>query len=467
MRSISVKITLVLVVVSLIGALFTSFYIQNQTQKAFDSFLLGQDQQSLVEALEEHYSINKNWENVDQVYQKVFPGLLHNPGGDGPGNSNRPNEKYGAPFLLASPTGKILYFKSGPGTSNQVGNIPNAELEKGIPIEVDGELVAWLVPAPFQNPRNNSQQNFLGTVQQGLIISSLVTLLIALTLGGLLIQSFTKPIRKLANATEIVAGGDLGYQVDIHSRDELGKLADSFNLMSADLEKSDQARKQMTADIAHDLRTPLTIIKGYTEALSEGKMAGSQEIYQVIHQQTKHLNYLIDDIKTLSLLDSEELTFQLQNIDPKTILNQIEVGFSPLVKEKEIQFTINKDLVLPRVELDPDRLTQILGNLVNNAIHVLPPGGKIELSAKADPENLILQVSDNGPGISENDLALIFNRSFRTDKSRVSNQGSSGLGLSITKKLVESQGGIITVQSKLGSGTTFQIKFPSARSNPR
>ncbi|MCJ7717960.1 MAG: HAMP domain-containing protein, partial [Anaerolineales bacterium] len=334
MRSISVKITLVLVVVSLAGALFTSFYIQNRTQKAFDSFIRDQDQGVLVEALKEHYLINNTWENVDQVFQSVFPAVFHNKqAGDGTGNPNRSNENIGAPFILASPTGKVLYFKPGPGSSNPIGNIPKAELEIGIPIEIEGELLAWLVPAPFQNPRNNNQENFLGTVQQGLIISSLVTLLIALILGGVLIQSFTRPIRKLATATEIVASGDLGYQVDIHSRDELGKLAASFNMMSADLEKSDQARKQMTADIAHDLRTPLTIMQGYTEALSEGKMSSSQEIYQVMHQQTKHLKYLIEDLKTLSLLDSEELTFQVQNIDPTIILNHIEVGFSHLVKE--------------------------------------------------------------------------------------------------------------------------------------
>ena len=112
-----------------------------------------------------------------------------------------------------------------------------------------------------------------------------------------MIQSFTQPIRKLAGATEKVASGELGFQVDIDSKDELGKLASSFNSMSSDLEKADLARKQMTADIAHDLRTPLSIMQGYTEAMSEGKMTGSQEIYQMMHQQAKHLNYLIDDLK--------------------------------------------------------------------------------------------------------------------------------------------------------------------------
>ncbi len=319
-----------------------------------------------------------------------------------------------------------------------------------------------MVPAPSQRPRNNTQQNFLGTVQDGLIISSIVTLLIALILGGFLIQSFTQPIRKLAGATEKVAGGELGFQVDINSKDELGKLASSFNRMSSDLEKADLSRKQMTADIAHDLRTPLTIMQGYTEAMSEGKMAGSQEIYQVMHQQAKHLNYLIDDLKTLSLLDSEELAFQIQNIDPANILQQVESAFSPLAREKGIQLTLTKDQILPRVNLDPGRLTQILGNLINNALQVLSSGGKIEISARQEGKELVLEVIDDGPGISDENQQLIFNRSFRTDKSRSSENNSSGLGLAITKKLVDAQGGEITVKSTPGEKTIFRVTFPTS-----
>lgn len=458
MRSISVKITLVLVVVSLAGALFTSFYIQNRTKDAFDTFIRDQDQQVLVEALTEHYLVQGSWEDAHLVFLNVFPSITHNNQGEGsPPNAPGMN----APFILTSPLGEILDTSPGPGSPKPGSSIPMDEIKRiGIPLKVEENIIGWLVPASIQGPRNNNQRNFLGTVQQGLIISSLVTLLIALTLGGFLIQSFTRPIRKLAGATEKVADGELGYQVDIQSRDELGKLASSFNSMSSDLEKADLARKQMTADIAHDLRTPLTIMQGYTEAMSEGKMAGSQEIYQVMHQQAKHLNYLIDDLKTLSLLDSEELAFQIQSIDPSFILQQVESAFSPLAMEKGIQLTLAGDQKLPRVNLDPDRLTQILGNLINNAIQVLSPGGKIDVSALQEGEKLVLKVADNGPGISDENLPLIFNRSFRADQSRASGNGSSGLGLSITKKLVEAQGGSISVESVVGTGTTFLIEFP-------
>jgi signal transduction histidine kinase len=458
MRSISVKITLVLVVVSLIGALFTSFYIQNRTQKAFESFIQGQDQQDLVEALSNHYAAQGSWEDVYLVFQDVFPSIQHANQGQGP-QENAPNASY--PFLLASPTGEVLDTRPGSRGPKTNSSIPMDRLNQGIPLEFEGKTVGWLLPAAYQGPRNNNQQNFLGTVQQGLIISSVVSLLIALTLGGFLIQSFTKPIRKLADATEAVASGELGYQVEINSGDELGRLASSFNSMSTDLEKADLARKQMTADIAHDLRTPLTIMQGYTEALSEGKLAGSEGIFQTMHHQAQHLSYLIDDLKTLSLLDAGELTFQSQLIDPLLVLRQIESAFAPLAREKGIRLNLEAEQNLPRVNLDPERLTQILGNLISNAIQVLPSDGKLDISAHQEGEYLILKVADDGPGISDENLPLIFNRSFRADKSRASENGSSGLGLAITKKLVEAQDGSISVQSAPGAGTTFQVAFPA------
>jgi signal transduction histidine kinase len=456
MRSISVKITLVLIVVSLIGAVFTAFFVQNRTQTAFDQFIHDQDQGVLVDRLTEHYLENGSWVDANRVFQEVFPFTKHNPGDGNPGN--QPNMP--APFFLASPEGIVLTGVPGAGGPKPGNQIPIPELKNGIPLEVNGVIAGWLLPVQMQRPRNNNQQAFLGTVQQGLIISALVTLLIALALGGFLIQSFTRPIRKLASATEKVAAGELGYQVDHQSRDELGKLAASFNSMSADLEKSDRARKQMTADIAHDLRTPLTILQGYTEVLSDGKMEGTPEIYQTMHQQAQHLSYLINDLKTLSLLDSGELNLQIQNIDPIPLLEQVNAAYQPLAAEKQVQVISDLQPALPRVDLDPDRLTQILGNLINNALEVLSPGGNLRISAFTAENQLVLQVEDDGPGISETDLPQIFNRSFRADRSRSGN-GSSGLGLSITQKLVESQGGAIEVDSVLGKGTTFTVRFPA------
>jgi signal transduction histidine kinase len=460
MRSITIKIIMVLVIVSLVGAIFSAIFLQYRTREAFDTFIRDQDQQILMNALTDHYMTNQSWENVDQVFKNFYDVRQ----GHGPmkGHQNKPVNTPGPPFLLASPSGVVI--TTGPNSGGiKPGNIvPLGELDRGIPIEVEGEVVGYLLPVPFPKNRSITQRDFLGAVQQGLIISSLVTLLIALVLGGILILSFTRPIRKLVEGTNKVASGDLGYQVNIRSSDELGQLADSFNNMSKDLQKADRGRKQMTADIAHDLRTPLSILHGYTEAMSEGKLAGNPEIYQVLHQQTQHLNYLIDDLRTLSLLDSEELQFQIQDIDPELILTNTHRAFQPLAKEKGIQLTLDIKNKLHRVNLDPDRFTQILGNLINNAFAVLPEGGNVRLSARSDSSSVMFEIVDDGPGISDQDLPHIFGRHFMTDKSRIQEGGSSGLGLAITKKLVDAQGGSIEVQSQLGHGTTFGINFPAA-----
>lgn len=461
MRSISLKITLVLVIVSLAGALFTAFYLQNRTRQAFDDFIRLQDQDLLVSALTDYYRSTGSWDGVEEVFQEIYSTGRHgyqNRGGMGMDPQNKPFST-GLPFVLASPSGLILSGGSNSGEMMHGMMLTSSQLDSGIPIEVDGENAGWLVPAPFPKDRNNPQANFLSTVREGLLISSLVTLLIALILGGVLIQSFTRPIRKLADATASVAGGDLGYQVEIHSSDELGQLAESFNAMSADLQRADQARKQMTADIAHDLRTPLSVLSGYTEAMSAGKLNGSQEIYQIMHQQTQHLNYLIDDLRTLSLLDSNELGFQIQRVAPGEALEKIQAAFSALAAEKGIQLTAQIPQDLPQIDLDPDRLNQILGNLINNSLNVVQRGGEVRLSARARGDQLEIEVWDNGPGIEPEHLDHIFDRFYRIDKSRQSD-GSSGLGLAITRKLVQAMGGFIKAASDPGIGTAFSITFP-------
>ncbi len=479
MRSISIKIFLVLIVISLVGALFTTFYIEFRTRNAFDTFIRDQNQYQLADHLITYYQENGSWENVDDVFREFYAsnpvgnqGGSQGTGSEGAGlqgtgsqgrNPNRPGESQPPlpPFVLADRSGLIVG-----GITNHPGfelgsSLPDKEIENSLALEIEGEVRGYLAAVPITPNRNIIQQTFLETVQQGLLISSLATLLIALVLGGILIISFTRPIRKLVDATERVASGELGYQVAIKSNDELGRLADSFNSMSQDLKNADRSRKQMTADIAHDLRTPLSILHGYTEAMNEGKLEGTPEIYGVMHQQAQHLNYLIDDLRTLSLLDSEELSFQTQNIDPAIILHQTLAAFQPLGQEKRLTISLDVQDQLQRLNLDPDRLTQILGNLVSNAVNVLPEGGRIWIKAWNEEDQVAIEIRDDGRGISAEDLPHIFDRHYRVDKSRSRRPRSSGLGLAITKKLVEAQGGVISAWSEVGQGTSFRIHFPT------
>ena len=249
--------------------------------------------------------------------------------------------------------------------------------------------------------------------------------------------------------------------MDIQSRDELGELGESFNQMSTDLADSNRKRRQQTADIAHDLRTPLSVVLGYTEALSEGKLEGSQEIFNVVHQEVRHLNHLINDLRTLSLADAGDLPLNLQDISPRSLLERTASAFQEQAGSQgiDLQMQLPENPLMMRV--DPERMAQVLGNLVSNALFYTAAGGRITLSAADQGENVLISVSDTGPGIDPADLANVFDRFYRADSSR-QHDGGAGLGLSIARSLVELQGGRISVQSQPGQGTCFDIKLPAA-----
>jgi signal transduction histidine kinase len=247
--------------------------------------------------------------------------------------------------------------------------------------------------------------------------------------------------------------------VQVRSQDELGELAQAFNQMSRQLESAIQARRQMTADIAHDLRSPLTVIQGYTEALSDGKLEGNEEVYQILHQETQQLSRLIDDLRLLSLADAGELPLALQAVDPRVLLERAQARFQIQAARNQVDLQLEAHEPLAPIRVDSERMAQVLDNLIQNALRYTSPGGTIWLRATQDARQVLLEVSDNGAGIAAHDLPRIFDRFYRADPSRSQN-GQSGLGLAIVKSLIELQGGNIAVLSAPGKGTTFTITFP-------
>jgi signal transduction histidine kinase len=256
-----------------------------------------------------------------------------------------------------------------------------------------------------------------------------------------------------------VAKGALGRQVEVRSRDELGTLAESFNLMSTDLARASSLRRQMTADIAHDLRTPLSVILGYTEALREGKLSGEQDIYDTLYAEAQHLQRLIDDLRTLSLADAGELPLARQVVAPHSLLDRAASAYRAQAETQHIALVVQANPDLPEVAVDPERMAQVLGNLLSNALRFTPAGGAITLSATAQGKMVQLGVADTGSGIAADDLPRVFERFYRADTSR-QHDGSSGLGLAIAKSIVEAHGGSINVASTRGVGTTFTLTLP-------
>jgi signal transduction histidine kinase len=329
-----------------------------------------------------------------------------------------------------------------------------------LPIVVDGEVVGRLRFRFPPIPAGSPEAEFLSRTLRSILLGLSIATLIALVLSFFLARTLSRPIRALTAATRAMAQGAFGTQVDVRTHDELGELGQAFNQMSTDLARSLHLRRQMTADIAHDLRTPLSVILGYTEALNDGKFVADPAIYAILHDEAQHLSRLIDDLRMLSLADAGELPLQRNPTAPRELLERAAVAHRVQAEQQGVTLTVAAPSDLPRVDVDPERMQQVLGNLVSNALRYTPAGGQIALRGDVAGGQVTLHVQDNGSGIQPDDLPFIFERFYRGDRARSQN-GESGLGLPIARSLVEMHQGAITVASTLEEGTTFTISLPS------
>ena len=427
--------------------------VRQQTRSAFGEFLLTQEGQSLVNNLNLYYQAHGSWEGIaeDLPANQSAPPPNFNNGGDIRRDPMR--------FTLVGADRTVVYSR----TPDQIGKpMSSSDLERAVPLVVDGTTAGWLVmgPPPREWGPNSPEGLFLKNVNSATLLSALVAALLALSLGGLLAFTMTRSLRELTEATVEIAKGKFGMQVKVRTKDELGKLATSFNKMSLDMERATQARRQMTADIAHDLRSPLSVISGYAEALSDGKLPGTPETYTILYQETKQLSRLVEDLRLLSLADAGELSLILQPTDPQRILERVAIRHAVAAQQNGISLQVEARQGVPSVVVDAERIAQVLDNLIINAFRYTPQGGEVILRAKASNGATEIQVQDNGGGIAPEDLPHIFDRFYRGDKSRQDN-GESGLGLAIAKSIVEAHGGTIAVESVAGQGTVFTISLKS------
>ncbi len=294
----------------------------------------------------------------------------------------------------------------------------------------------------------------------------LVALLTALAIGIILARTLTRPARELTAALHRVAGGELRQAVHVRSHDELGELTAAFNRMSADLALANEQRRQMTADIAHELRTPVTVLAGYLEGLRDGVLSPTPERFAVLYDSAAHLRRLIEDLRTLSLSDAGELTLSRQPVEPGALLRRIAEVYQHQAEQQGVALRVETQDDLPPLNLDSERMVQVLSNLVSNALRYTPTGGSITLSARRAPQGTALSVRDTGQGIRPDALPHVFDRFYRADRSRAQSQGESGLGLPIARALVEAHGGTISVASQMGQETVFTILLPDASRAP-
>jgi signal transduction histidine kinase len=356
--------------------------------------------------------------------------------------------------------GNVVFSQGDPGATQRLLQDDQAHR---VPIEVDGSVVGQLILGPPRPPPGpgSPEAQFLLNITRVVTYSALGATVAALLLGILLARTLTRPIRELTAATQRLARGEFGQQVAVRARDELGQLAAAFNQMSAELAHAGELRRQMTADIAHELRTPLSIILGYTESLSDGKLPATQETFDIMHEEAQHLSRLIEDLRALSLAEAGELPLARHRITPRALLERVMLAHVPETRQRGISIDLDTQPGLPEIEVDAGRMAQVLENLMSNALRYTPEHGHITLSAGAEGNTVCLDVRDNGVGIAPEDLPYVFNRFYRADRSRQHTGRESGLGLAIARSIVEAHGGSISAASTVGEGTTFTITLPS------
>jgi len=447
--SLFVKLAGAFAIVSVLSIILSLVIFRIRALGEFNHYIRNRVDTEYAPQLANYYTARQGWDGVEAVFLNGDP-------------ARPPGPRWG--YTIVSAPANDVVFGTGSFVVGQ--SLNEGELQEAVPIVVNARPVGWLLVEPLrgETARSSPEAEFANQLTNTLALSFLISIGFALVAGIFSARALARPIHDLTAATRRVAQGELGVQVRATGRDELGQLAEAFNHMSADLAKATGLRRQMTADIAHELRTPLSVILGYAEALHDGKLTGSPEVFESLHVEARQLQRLVEDLRVLSLADAGELPLATEPIAPEALLERARLAFASQAARLDIALIIDVMPGLPPILIDPDRISQALGNLINNAFRYTPGGGKVSLLARLAGDNVEISVRDNGKGIDAEDLPHIFDRFYRVDQTRYAETGESGLGLAITKSIVEAHGGTIHAKSALTVGTTLILSLPVASS---
>jgi signal transduction histidine kinase len=438
----------------------------------------GETQRGYADSLGDYYAAHGNsWAGIDQRLDS--PPFVGSSGGF-------------VTYTLADTSGRVVASSD----QRQIGEQADVGMiKRGVPVEVNGARVGTLFvhSGPFSAPNAPSAPNaaarergpaFFRPIVRSFLIVGLVLASGLLLLAVFFAQRLSRPLGDITRAAQRLAGGQLDVQVRRAPIRELDELAQAFNAMARSLEQADKQRRQMTADIAHELRTPLTIIKGRLEGLQDGVYSPTPDEVDRLLGETALLERLIEDLRLLALAEAGQLPLYRELLDPLDLLESARSAFAGQAEAQNVALHVEAASDLPQIDADPQRMAQVLANLVANALRYTPEGGSITLCAAQEtkderrmtkdegnalqpfvlrPSSLVtLRVSDTGRGIDPEDLPHVFDRFYRADRSRTRGSGGAGLGLAITRQIVVAHGGLIWAESELGHGTTISIALPVA-----
>ncbi len=295
-----------------------------------------------------------------------------------------------------------------------------------------------------------------------IVVIALLAALVASGLGFFVADRMVRPIRRLQAAAGAMAAGNLSQRSGIANRtDEIGALGRSFDVLAETLEVSETTRKRFLQDAVHELRTPITVIEATTSAIIDGVYNPEPRHIETIRSQARLLSRIVDDLRTISLAEAGVLELRREPTEVASTLRRVAEGFRARAEASGVEIEVEAPEAVV-LDADPEKLRQVLGSLVDNALRYTPAGGQIVLAASAEASGVRFDVRDSGPGVAVEDLPHVFERFYQADPSRDRARGSSGLGLAIVKALAEAHGGIVGVENAVPSGADFWIRLPAA-----
>lgn len=304
-------------------------------------------------------------------------------------------------------------------------------------------------------------ESFAVAVNQILFIATAAALLTAVLVSSFVTRRLVGPIQRMKTASQRIAAGEYEERVEVPGEDELGALARSFNQMAQTLAETEERRRQLVGDVAHELRTPLTNIKGVMEGLMDGVLPADPSTFHQVEKEVTRLQRLVQDLEALSRAEAGQLLLERERVAPVTFIEGAAARLRPQYREKGVALEVQIPGTLPSVLADRWRMTQVMMNLLGNALQYTPTGGRVTVTALWDEDQLAVRVADTGIGIAPEDLPHLFDRFYRVDKSRSRAGGGSGIGLTIVRYLVEAHGGRVWAESAgLGEGSTFTFTLP-------
>ncbi len=402
----------------------------------------------LVEALESHYSSNGSWDNVDSVASSY----------NSRGGKNNPRGRVFALTLLDENL-HVVWSSAGRTIGTQ---FEKEETDETLKLHDGAKVVGYLVVEDELQVMEDEITPFVSRLREVLLYAGALAVFLAICLAILLSNYLLKPVKALTDASTELSAGKLSTRVDVSGSDEIAVLGRTFNKMAGNLELAEERKKSLTADVAHELRTPIAVQKAQLEGMIDGVLPVTEENLAIALQQTDFLSRMVDDLRLLAMADAEEVKFEYQQTDIRQLVEQIAAQFQAQLQFDGTQIFTEFTPADGEIyyETDPNRLTQILQNLVSNAIRYGKKGGKIVITTQLNMNYLSITVTDDGNGIPTAALPHIFERFYRHERARSRETGGTGLGLAISKKLALLMGGDLTGLNAPEGGASFTLELP-------